>query len=115
VLGGYDKGGRWQSSLALLAHLGEIGLAPDEISYNSALSALEKGHKWPEAIGILSLTMPQRGATPDEISFNSAMSACEKNGQWQMALSMMLRMPRVRLTPDSITYNVVITASSRAS
>ena len=49
----------------------------NEISYNAAISACEKGKQWEEALRLLQ-QMTCRTLTPDEISYNAAINACEK-------------------------------------
>ena len=58
----------------------------DGISYSAAISALEN-------------------VTPNEISYNAAISACENGGQWQLALSLLISMPNMKVTPDEINYH----------
>ena len=66
-------------------------LEPDVISYNSAISACEKGQQWKQALSqLLEMWTPQR--TPDVINYNSAISACEKGQQSEQALSLLLEM-----------------------
>ena len=55
-----------------------------EISYNSAISACEKGHQWEQALSTLQdMRLPQ--LEPDVISYSAAISACEKGQHWQQA------------------------------
>ena len=55
-------------------------LSPNEISYNAAISACEKGKQWEEALRLLK-QMTCRALTHDEISYSAAISACEKGKQ----------------------------------
>ena len=61
------------------------------ISYNSAISACEKGQQWKQALSSL-LEMWTSQQTPDVISYNSAISACETGQQSEQALSLRLEM-----------------------
>jgi pentatricopeptide repeat protein len=54
-----SKGGQWQQALQLLSVMPKAGLLPNEITYNSAISACEKGEQWQLALNLLSV-MPER-------------------------------------------------------
>ncbi|CAE8656581.1 unnamed protein product [Polarella glacialis] len=88
-------------------------VVPNEITYNAAISACEKGGQWQVALNLLSL-VPEARVVPDKISYNAAISACEKGGQWQLALNLLSLMPEARVMPDEITYNAAISACERS-
>ncbi len=65
-------------------------LEPNVISYNSAISACEKGQQWEQALRLL-LEMRSSRLEPNVMSYNSAISACEKGQQWEQALIFVAR------------------------
>ena len=65
-------------------------LEPNVISYNSAISACEKGQQWEQALRLL-LEMRSSRLEPNVISYNSAISACSKGQQWEQALIFVAR------------------------
>ncbi|CAE8595721.1 unnamed protein product [Polarella glacialis] len=83
-------------------------LAPDAISYNSAISACAKKGCWEFSVALLGI-MPD----PDRISYNSAISACEKGFQWQLALRLLHGMPAKSLSQDAISFNSAISACEK--
>ena len=82
--------GDWRMALTLFRQMLSVSqkpdvvcynaLTPDEISYNAAISACEKGKQWEEALRLLQ-QMTCRALTPDEISYSAAISAFEKGKQ----------------------------------
>ena len=60
------------------------------ISYNSTISAGEKGGQWHQALGLL-LGMRHNYFLPDVVSYSSAIIACEKNGKWKHALRLLAK------------------------
>eukprot|EP00933_Yihiella_yeosuensis_P066327 TRINITY_DN7055_c0_g1_i6.p1 TRINITY_DN7055_c0_g1~~TRINITY_DN7055_c0_g1_i6.p1 ORF type:complete len:105 (-),score=15.20 TRINITY_DN7055_c0_g1_i6:178-492(-) len=71
-----EKGGL---SLNLLSLMTEARVVANEITYNAAISACEKGGQWELALNMLSL-MPQANVVANEITYSAAISAYEKGG-----------------------------------
>lgn len=101
--------GSWQNSLSLLFGLEMWKLQADEISFNSALNALEKSASWEHAL-VLLFSMARR----DLISYNTAISACGKGTNWQGALSLMSHLETETLQPDLVTMNSAMSACEKA-
>ena len=57
-----------------MAEMRKIGVLPDIITYNAAISACEKGELLAE--------MRSVSVLPDVIIYNAAISVCEKSEQW---------------------------------
>ena len=55
------------------------------ITYNAAISACEKGAEWEKALQLFEI-MVRSQVTLDTITYNAAISACEKVGRWESAL-----------------------------
>ena len=75
---------------------------PDVISYNSAISACEKGQQWEQALRLL-LEMRSSRLEPNVMSYNSAISACSKGQQWEQALNLLPETRSSQLEPDVIS------------
>ena len=63
--------------MSLLPETRSSQLEPDVISYNSAISACEKGQQWQQALMLFS-EMGQQHVVPNVVTHNAAISACEK-------------------------------------
>lgn len=59
----------------------------DGVSLGAALSAMEKGHEWPQALLLLATWGEPLGA--EAVGYNAAISAMEKGFQWQRALELL--------------------------
>ena len=77
----------FSTALALTADIGDIDerdlvrrLEPDVITYNSLISACDKGSYWEAALVFL-WEMPRRSLQPELFSCDAAISACEKGMQ----------------------------------
>ncbi|CAE8633242.1 unnamed protein product, partial [Polarella glacialis] len=118
-----DKGKQWQLALSLLLSMTGSGLAPDLVTYNSAISALSlikhnsdnntvrKGGQWCTALALLA-DMTEARLYLDQVSYNTAITACSKQGEWQLALDLFRKMSEMGVEPDHISYNAAITACS---
>jgi len=84
-----------------------------ECSFNSAISACEKGAEWRWALQLLADVATAR-ASPDTITFNSAISACENSFQWQVALQLLADMPASTIEQDVYSYNSTMSACAAA-
>ena len=63
----------------------------DTITYNSALSACEKGEHWQQALGSFE-RMQGEYVQRNTITYSAAIRACEKGGQLQQALELCERL-----------------------
>ncbi len=68
--------------LGLLAEMRLGQLEPGVITYNTTISASEKGQKWEAVLGLLA-EMRQDLLQPHVITYNTTMSASEKEEQWE--------------------------------
>eukprot|EP00397_Hematodinium_sp_SG-2012_P010854 GEMP01010980.1.p1 GENE.GEMP01010980.1~~GEMP01010980.1.p1 ORF type:complete len:618 (+),score=142.76 GEMP01010980.1:258-2111(+) len=105
-----DGGGGSSSSTA--APVVKI-VRPDVVSYNSAISACEKGHQWELTVRLLRDMCRIKHMTPDVVSFTAAISACGKARQWGLALEL-LQTALQRVRPDVIIYNACMSACAHA-
>ena len=63
----------------------------DTITYNSALSACEKGEHWQRTLGSFE-RMRGEDVQRNTITYNATIRACEKGGQLQQALELCERL-----------------------
>ena len=87
-------------------------LPPDVSTYNTAISACERGVRPERAFGLFNATQ-QRRPTPDVSSLSASLSACEK-GVGQRALELLKAMQQRQLAPDIITSSASISACEEA-
>ena len=66
-------------------------VAPNEISFSSAISACEASAQWQLALELLA-AMPEFKVTPNHVCFNAVISAFEKFGLWQKAFQVLVQM-----------------------
>ncbi|CAJ1330461.1 unnamed protein product [Effrenium voratum] len=62
-------------------------LQADVINYAAVMSAMEKGHRWQEALHLFA-QMSHAKLQANTVSLSVAVSACEKGRNWQMALEL---------------------------
>jgi len=106
-----------QIALSLLQDARDLGLEPDTIVCNAALSACERGGQWEEALLLLREMDCVEGSPPDRVSYNTAIAALSRGGQWRMAVELLDEMPRVvappHNTPDAHSFGAAISACGR--
>eukprot|EP00913_Durusdinium_trenchii_P027710 g25984.t1 len=74
---------RWQQALAVLQEMPwKIGITPDEVSYNTAVNALELSDAWSTAVQLLR-QMRCEDLQPSTVTYNSTMGALKKSLLWQ--------------------------------
>lgn len=108
------RSGSWEMALGLFSQLRVINLDPVEMSYNTAISALEYRQHWErgmEFLEELTAWRPQQRICANIVSFNAALSCFRKVSQWQKAVHLLKGIPRRRITSagpevraDDVTY-----------
>ena len=71
-------GSFWQGSLSVIMDMCRVSLEPDEMSFNTALRACERGCKT-EIVLALSDAMFASHVLPNAISFGTVATACSRN------------------------------------
>ncbi|CAE8607742.1 unnamed protein product, partial [Polarella glacialis] len=105
--------GRWPRTLHLLERMFSLGVSPDAISYNTAISCSEKGSRWEVALALLTCMELQTSLAPNVISYTAAISACSRGLQWRRALALASEMRLQKVFPNVITYGACIAACAR--
>lgn len=114
------RSGSWEMALGLFSQLRVINLDPVEMSYNTAISALEYRQHWErgmEFLEELTAWRPQQRICANIVSFNAALSCFRKVSQWQKAVHLLKGIPRRRITSagpevraDDVTYGTAVSA-----
>jgi pentatricopeptide repeat protein len=89
----------------------EVGIQPNDYSYNSVISACEKGRQPDIALSLLA-QMKVECIRPNDYSYNSAITACEKGGAkyTDTALALFHEMKKARINPNDVTYRAITQA-----
>eukprot|EP00947_MAST-08B_sp_MAST-8B-sp1_P003256 g3256.t1 len=92
----------------------EAGVAPDTVSYTTAISACAAAGQL-EAAREVYKAMREAGVVPNRPTYASLLKACARNKRWREALELLEEMEAAGkedpdLVPDTIIYNGVIDA-----
>lgn len=85
-------------------------IAPNDITYSSAISACGDGGRWEHAVSLLREMQAKALVDPTVICYNSAITACGKSGAWRNAVAILreLHSAGVSATPNTRSYNAAI-------
>ncbi|OLQ01661.1 Pentatricopeptide repeat-containing protein, chloroplastic [Symbiodinium microadriaticum] len=101
-----------QSALCVLQAMSRAEVAPNDVSFNTALSACEQGHCW--GLGLVLLHDMASARPPrDAFSYSSAISACEHAGRWEVAGELLDHMSLAKAQPNLLCFSPVLRASAR--
>lgn len=76
---------------------------PDQISYNTAVSASQTFGRWELAVHTLD-SMIDGNVSPDGITYSAAISSCEKGLKWQLAVFLLASMFEQKLPANEDHY-----------
>eukprot|EP00903_Cladosiphon_okamuranus_P022059 g20286.t1 len=131
AIGACARAGQSEVAVVLLREMagseaeGRGRLAPNELTYNTVLSALAPpppppttsgggaASNWKLAVGLLEEMREKRVALGPE-SYALSVAACVAGGQAGVAVGLLRRMRKDRITPGLGTYNAVMTACRKA-
>eukprot|EP00434_Breviolum_minutum_P021121 symbB.v1.2.018634.t1/scaffold1495.1/size115473/1 len=104
----------WRMTLQMFNHLrsDSSSVEANEVSYNAALSALERGQHWQPVLWMLE-EMQQRQVRADVVSFNTSISAMQWGQQWEMALHLFESSQRRKVEPSDVTIAAVLGACGK--
>merc|ERR1712125_9898 len=80
---------------------------------SSAVSALEKGWQWDQALSCLKRMMAC-GPVPNTVAINAAVSACGKGSEAQRAWALMKSSRMDQIKVDEIGFNAAASAFAEA-
>lgn len=88
------------------------GLAPDAISYQSALSACRAGGDGASAVMLLK-DMDRQGLEPRDADYNLVIETVGREGDWGRALELLKSMKAEGVKPDAYTYGAAVGACAK--
>lgn len=101
--------GQWRRALRLLREMREIGLVPNEITYNEVLAATAKDKQVERALGLL-VEMREKCVSADLTSYNHCIGAC-KPSEWARAVQILEEiMPEAGFDPDGQSFEYAAAA-----
>ncbi|CAK9089906.1 unnamed protein product [Durusdinium trenchii] len=108
-----ERSSQWRTALKLFHELCSrsmgLGIRPDTVTFNVAISSWGQGLHWKHALKILA-HMRYWEKMPDEVTYSSAISACERSLQWMHALALLDMMRCQALPPNLLCYGAAVGA-----
>lgn len=106
---------RGDKARALLKSMqGKYGVAPNEVVYSSAISAVARSNPpQPQvAVALLKEATEKHNLVMNVVCYNAAISACANAGDWQRATALLRELESDDTTtrPDAVTYGTVLSA-----
>lgn len=106
-----ERSGNWRLATDFLGSAARQRVSPDEISYNTVLSAQESSWKAAKAtLEALQSSSCEASAT----SYNCLLSACEKCSSWNEALSVLSQMIGLSVALDAFSESAGIATLNKA-
>ena len=90
----------------------QIGGESKVISYNSAISACERGGHWRLAFNLLEELL-ERSLPADSVTFNAILSVIEKGRDWKQAKTFLRRLRAFQVKLSLVAYNSAISACEK--
>lgn len=103
----YERAGKWQEAVAVLDRAQALGITPNTVMYNTAVSALGKAGQL-EAARKLFKACP----SPDAVTFETLIAAHGMAGEVEAAESLLQDMQAAGHTPQDYAYCGIIAAHS---
>ena len=111
LLGSCAQAAVWQEALQAFHVMKAKKLPLQAMTYSAVMSALEKAHRWRDALNIFEEMANPPTPQHDHISaVNSAIQACVRGVQWETSLHLLSKVAG----PDEITYSGVLLALTYA-
>ena len=103
----YERAGKWQEAVAVLERAKLLGITPNTVMYNTAVSALGKGGQL-EAARELFKTCP----SPDAVTFETLIAAHGMAGEVEAAEALLQKMQSAGHIAQDYAYCGIIAAHS---
>ena len=87
-------------------------LKPNVVTFNTVLSACEKGRRWEQALRWLD-QLREEILTPNVVTSSAAISACETRLQWVRAVTLLDDLLQKGLEPGVITCSALVSACGK--
>ncbi|CAK0868927.1 unnamed protein product [Prorocentrum cordatum] len=88
-------------------------VAPNVITYNSLISACEKGNNLAKATELFDM-LQRDNCEPTVITYNAMMSACARGRDLEKAQELFDAMQQKEIRPDAVSYNALISACEKS-
>ncbi len=141
----YERAGKWQEAVAVLLRAAKLGIAPNTVMYNTAISAAGKAGqlgvaerlyakvRQPDAVTHETMlaaygmaghpvaaeavfgAMLAGGMRPRDFAYCGLIAAHSLAGDWDEALRVRQRMRRAGVQPSVHSYNALLAACERAA
>ena len=125
----HRRSGDWMQVLALLEEMKEEaaataaaaaaastslggGVAPDVVTYSTAMAACGEAGEWEKALELLA-EMPSMGVPPNVVAYTAAVAACGRGGQPARALGLLREMEEEGVNPNLQCYNTLLWAVAK--
>lgn len=105
----YERAGRWQNALGMLERAERLGIAPNTVMLNTALSALAKAGRASDAAALFA-----RVPAPDATSFKTLIAAHGLAGEPRQAEAVFASMLEAGFPPRDYAYCGLVAAHSLA-
>lgn len=112
VISDEARDGKWTKVLSELKKMRGLGIEPNVVVYDAAISACEKLGRWNKALSLLE-EMRDAGILPSASTYTAAISACKKGKRWKKVLSLFEEMRGTAIEPDAAIYGAAISASEK--
>ncbi|GBG84269.1 hypothetical protein CBR_g38240 [Chara braunii] len=106
LIHGYCKMGQRRAAFALLSHMRDAGVAPDESIFNTLLEFEE----CPEGVAIVLGMMSTAGVKPTERTYSAAIRGCGRAGSLSDVRELWVNMERAGIKGTLFTYNSLLDA-----
>jgi pentatricopeptide repeat protein len=101
------KEGRWQEALQMLEEMEKAGFKATVVSYNAAMSSLNKNGQAGQALGLFDRVFsPFTHLPADSFSYATALSACIKTRNWQRVFALFDRMEGEGIEANAYHYRL---------
>ena len=140
----YEKSGKWEHAVGVLDRARGLGVVPNTVMYNTAISALGKARQTDKARELFNemscrdavtyetmiaaygmignpvqaeeilKQMDESGFQPQDFAFCGLVAAYSFQGNWRAALGVQARAARAGVPPSVHMYNALIAACDRA-
>ncbi|KAG2430965.1 hypothetical protein HYH02_013498 [Chlamydomonas schloesseri] len=140
----YERAGKWQEAVAVLLRALNLGISPNTVMYNTAISAAGKAGQLeiaeklyskvrqpdsvthetmiaaygmaglPERAEAVFSAMTSAGLRPRDFAFCGLIAAHSLAGNWEGAMRVRARMRRAGVQPSVHVYNALLAACERA-
>lgn len=86
-----------------------VGIKPNAVSYNSAITGCGRNGQWQQAVELLR-EMSTIDISRDVVAFHAAISACSDSGKCEQAVGLLRLVQALGIKPSESCYTTVVAA-----